>query len=104
MLEKNQAIIVLELADTDALKILQCQSQPFSVEFSNPTNKTESTLSTHGENNNPNHFWMKILLDISKSFQLLHSLGYYHRDFHLMNCLFLLGDTKHSVKTKLGGK
>jgi hypothetical protein len=98
--ESNRAGMLLDKADTDAWRILKCQSSPqptTSTQFTNP-----SFLDSSAQH--PSTFWLQICLDIAKGLQCLHTLGYYHRDLHMMNWLFFIGDTQNRPKAKLCGK
>ena len=93
--------MLLEKADTDAFRILKCQSSPQpskSTEFNNPS-YLDSYTGVH-----PSPFWLQICLDIAKGLQCLHNLGFYHRDLHIMNWLYFIGDTQTRPKAKICGK
>lgn len=44
---------------------------------------------------------MTVLRDGAKGLSFLHSKGFYHRDFHLMNLLIFLGDTSNQLVAKI---
>ncbi len=51
----------------------------------------------------PSPFWLQICIDIAKAMEHLHSLGFYHRDLHLQNFLFFLGNSSTPAMAKLAG-